>query len=159
MTPIQNARHDAKAGTTRRVGLCLQWVRTWLGIAARYPTAADAWAQARFRHPETDPAKIPRGVAVFWTGGSHGFGHVALATGNARCYSSDIVRDGQADHVDIDLIREKWGLELAGWTEDLNGIRYYTAPRPPAPPAKKTPAATKAPAKKTTAKKAASKRS
>jgi hypothetical protein len=65
--------------------------------------------------------KVPRGYPVFWSGGSAGHGHIAIAAGDGACWSTDIRRPGYFDRVPIDEIRTAWGLTLLGWTTDLNG--------------------------------------
>lgn len=125
---IAEARAQSQDGTTFAAGLCLQRVRLCYQIGPRYLDATEAWRNASHQHPETDPRKIPRGVPVFWTGGSEGHGHVAIATGDGYCWSTDILRRGRWDKVPIPAIRQKWGLPLAGWTEDLNGVLVYATP-------------------------------
>lgn len=79
-------------------------------------------------------AQCPRGSVVWWTGGSHGYGHVAVATGNGNCWSSDAKESGVAGKVNIDELTRRWGLNFQGWSEDINGVRVYTPlarrPRP-----------------------------
>jgi hypothetical protein len=123
---IRTARLRSKSTRpTSEVGMCLREVRECYAVDALYLDAAQAWDQSKHKHRETDPRKIPRGVPVFWTGGAGGHGHVAIGTGFGRCWSTDILRRGFFDRVPISLIGEKWGLELVGWTEDLNGVRVY----------------------------------
>lgn len=125
---IRTARLRSKSPRpTSEKGMCLREVRECYAVAALYPDAATAWHQAERKHRETDPRKIPRGVPVFWTGGSGGFGHVAIATGwsMGRCWSTDILRPGWFDKVPIELIGSKWDMRLVGWTEDLNGVRVW----------------------------------
>jgi hypothetical protein len=124
-TAISIARTQAADGTTFGRGLCLQRVRLCYGVPALYPDAATAWRNAQYRHPQVDPSVIPRGVPVFWTGGSARHGHIAIATGDGECWSTDILRGGHWDKVPIGLIHQRWGLTLVGWTEDLNGARVY----------------------------------
>jgi hypothetical protein len=122
---IAEARREHDDGVTFPLGMCLQRVRLCYDVAALYTDAATAWLRARHRHPQVDPAAFPRGVPVFWTGGSAGHGHIAIATGDGECWSTDILRGGHWDKVPIDLIRQRWGLALVGWTEDLNGVTVY----------------------------------
>jgi hypothetical protein len=126
--PIRTARTRSRSNTpTSAPGFCLREVRECYGVAAGAMDAADAWAEAEHKHHETDAATFPRGVPIFWTGGSHGHGHIAIATGyDGMCWSTDIRRPGYFDHVPIEEIADKWGLVLVGWTEDLNGVRVYT---------------------------------
>lgn len=159
--PIAEARRRSRSPhPTSEVGMCKREVRECLGVTvSRSADAAECWREAKHKHPETDPRRIPRGVPVFWTGGSSGHGHVALATGfRGECFSTDIRRPGYFDKVPIDLIEAKWGLELVGWTEDFDGVRVFDGPRwipggraQADPPAHKleTPAPAAAPKKKT----------
>lgn len=84
-------------------------------------TAVDGWKAAKHRHPETDPHKIPRGVPVFWSGGSHGDGHAAPSVGGGQIWTTDLIRPGRIDLAPISLVHRQWGLTLLGWTEDLGG--------------------------------------
>lgn len=102
-------------------GWCLMLVRLCYGIAPRYPDAASAWVGAQKRHHQTSPTAIPRGYPVFWVGGSSKHGHVAISAGEGFCWSTDIKRPGRFDRVPIVEIHQRWGLQLVGWTEDLNG--------------------------------------
>lgn len=133
-TAIMHARRQSIDGPPFGVGECLMRVRMCYGIAPAGDfdgdgdaDAMDAWERAHFRHRDLNPTAIPRGVPVFWSGGSHGHGHVAIATGDGKCWSTDILRPGMFDLVPISDIHAKWGLLLLGWTEDLNGVRV---PRP-----------------------------
>lgn len=107
---------------------CLIFARSAFGVAAQYPDAATAWSQAAFKHGTagTPPAAVP----VWWTGGTHGYGHVAVSAGNGYCYSTDILRHGKVDKVPITRINLSWGLTYKGWTEDINSVRVYTLPPP-----------------------------
>lgn len=128
MSACKTARTRSKSHTpTSAVGMCLREVRECFGVPSDgTPDAATAWLNAEHKHHETDPRKIPRNVPVFWTGGSHGHGHIAISTGwLGRCWSTDIERPGYFDRVDIALIGGRWGLTLVGWTEDLDGVRVY----------------------------------
>lgn len=129
-----------KDGPKFGTGLCLREVRTCYGVPAQAPDAAAAWWAAKLRHRTTDPTSIPRGAPVFWTGGTSGHGHIAISTGGGNCWSTDILRAGYFDHVPINLIHQRWGLTLVGWTEDLNSVRVWT-PSPAKPEV--TPVTTK----------------
>lgn len=126
--PIREARTRSRSTSpTSAPGYCLREVRECFAVDAGARDAAEAWHDSRRQHRETEPEAFPRGVPVFWTGGSHGHGHIAIATGyDGMCWSTDIRRPGYFDHVPIEEIADKWGLVLVGWTEDLNGARVYT---------------------------------
>lgn len=107
---------------------CQKECRVAYGVASDgTPSAAADWVRSQHKHRTDDPKAIPRGALVRWTGGSHGYGHVAIATGDGRCWSTDIITRGRRSLVDIDLIRQKWGLTLVGWTEDIDGVVVYAS--------------------------------
>lgn len=119
------ASNEASHGGPVWKGLCLRFVRTMLEIPSGAPTAIAAWKAV--------PSKLthswynaPAGVPVFWSGGSTGAGHIAIADGTGKCWSSDILREGHVDLVPITLIAAKWGLHYLGWSEQLNGVNVYT---------------------------------
>lgn len=106
--------------------------------------AEDQWKAARFKHPETDPMKIPRGVPVYWSGGSADNGHAAgPSRGDGTVWGTDLVRDGHVDVYRISDVQAKWGLTLLGWTEDIGGVRVWTPPAAPKPAPAAKPAAPK----------------
>lgn len=105
-------------------GMCLNFVRTCFNIAPLYASAYAAWTHAQHRH--VGDRTPPVGVPLFWKGGSHGYGHIALSAGNGLCWSSDVRRTGYVDLVKISSIETAWGQEYLGWSEDLNGVRIYT---------------------------------
>lgn len=124
---IREARRRSRSTTpTSAPGFCKREVRECFRImVSRSADAAQAWRNARFKHPETNPADIPRGVPVFWLGGSEGHGHVAIATGQGGMWSTDILRPGWFDRTGLRLVGRKWGLRLVGWSEDLDGVRVW----------------------------------
>lgn len=127
---IRTARARSKSPRpTSEPGMCLREVRECYAVGPEAASAAQAWEYAEHKHRETDPRKIPRGAPVFWTGGSQGFGHIAISTGFRQCWSTDILRSGYFDRVPIELIGQRWGMRLVGWTEDLNGVRVFTPKR------------------------------
>lgn len=124
----------AKGRATYATRMCLQFVRLAFGLAARYPDAATAWREAKYRHAgDKNP---PAGVPVFWTGTKNG--HVAMSLGGGLVRSTDVPAKGKVGNVSIATLTARWGMTYVGWAEDLNGVRVYTAPKPPAP---KPPAA------------------
>lgn len=129
---IREARRRSRSSTpTSAPGFCKREVREVLSLAvgrvipSRSADAAEAWRNARHKHTTDDPASIPRGVPVFWLGGSAGHGHVSLSTGNSGHWSTDILRPGWFDRTGIRLVGRKWGLRLVGWTEDFDGVTVY----------------------------------
>lgn len=115
---------------TTETGYCLRETRELFHVDPKAESAAEAWGDAQFKHRFgrnfTRLDKIPARVPIFWTGGTKGYGHVALsAVLDGYCWSVDILRPGYWDRVPIRLIEERWGLKFVGWTEDLNGVRVY----------------------------------
>lgn len=109
-------------------GRCLVFVRTMCGVDAKYGDAATAWVNARKRHTNGTPTA---GAAVFWTGGSHGYGHVALSAGGGKVWTTDIAGAGRVSLEDIATIHNRWGLRYVGWSEDLNSTSLKLVSPPP----------------------------
>lgn len=126
--PIKAARRQAEARQpTTEPGMCLRETRECYGIGPMWPDAITAWQRARRKHPSPALSEIPKGVPVFWSGGSEGHGHVAIAAEkDGYCWSVDILRSGYWDRVLISKITTDWGLTFLGWTEDLNGTTVWT---------------------------------
>jgi hypothetical protein len=116
-TSARNAENDR----TNDPGMCLQQVRMWCGIGGRYGDAATAWRNTNDRHPG-DKTDIPRGAAVYWTGGSKGYGHIALSLGNGKVRSTDAGGRGRVATVDIGWVERTWGQTYAGWAWDINEV-------------------------------------
>lgn len=130
-TPAQ-AIAFARRTTTFDEGMCLVFVRTAFDVPARFGSAAAAWVGAELKHPVSSGMQVPRGAPVFWTGGSKGFGHVAIGTGNGMCWSSDAAGAGRTAKVNIDELTTRFRIDFKGWTEDVNGIRVFDAGSHPA---------------------------
>src|SRR5690606_3445553 len=69
--------------------------------------------------------KAPRGAPVYWTGGSRGYGHIALGLGKGYCLSTDAGGSGRVAKIKIDKLTAWWGHHFQGWAEDVNGVRVY----------------------------------
>ena len=109
--------------------LCLMFVRSCYGVAAREPNAKRAWETAKHRHATTNAAAIPAGVPVWWNTKTTN-DHVAISAGNGMCYSTDVPR-GKVGLIGITDLSRRWGATLLGWSEDINGVRVYTPPAKP----------------------------
>lgn len=120
----EEAVKNARAYKTCRVGQCLMYSRTWLEIGSQNPSAAAAWANATYKHP--GDRSVPKGAPVFWTGGSRGFGHIAIVTSpgdNPTIRSTDVTYAGVVNEVQLSWFDSHWpGLKYAGWAESLNGV-------------------------------------
>src|ERR1044072_3188326 len=108
--------------------MCLKATRTLYRVSALYADAATAWAHTKHRIDHDR-----RGALVWWTGGSHGHGHVALSAGDGYCWSVDIRRPGRFDRVPISTITRVWGLPFAGYSLDVNGVQVVPDPPRPTP--------------------------
>jgi cell wall-associated NlpC family hydrolase len=110
------AVRNALADRTNAVGMCLQQVRTWAGIPARYPSAIIAWEHTRHRVSTRTP---PAGFFVFFRGGR--FGHIALSLGNGRIRTTDWPR-GRVGTTTISELERRWGYHYVGSSSDVNGV-------------------------------------
>jgi cell wall-associated NlpC family hydrolase len=118
----ERSARNAENDRTNSIGMCLQQTRSWAGISARYGDAATAWRNTNDRHPG-DRTGIPRGAFVFWTGGSRGYGHVAMSLGGGRIRSTDAGGAGRVATVTLGWFDSHWpSLRYAGWSWDLNEI-------------------------------------
>lgn len=125
---IPEARRRSRSRVpTSALGFCKREVRECYRIpVSRSADAAGAWENARHKHRETDPASIPRGVPVFWLGGSEGHGHVSISTGAAGHWTTDLIRPGFFDRTGIARVSRVWtNLRLVGWTEDFDGVPVW----------------------------------
>lgn len=113
----------AKAQDKFQSGMCLRFVRTCFKVDGKYATAAIAWSKTRYRHKSVPP----KGVPVWWTGGSRGFGHVAISDGGGYVISTDTGGKGRVGRTSIKHITNAWGQTYRGWTEDINGVRVLTS--------------------------------
>jgi cell wall-associated NlpC family hydrolase len=59
----------------------------------------------------------PRGSIVYWKGGSHGYGHMALSLGGGRILTTDPPgHSGGVGETSVTMPRERWGLRYVGWS-------------------------------------------
>ena len=112
----KNAEQDA----SNDPGYCLQQCRIWAGINSMYADAATAWRNTNDRYPGN--RQPPRGAAVYWTGGSKGYGHIAISLGNGKVRSTDAGGSGRVATVDLGWVESHWGLPYAGWAWDINEV-------------------------------------
>lgn len=112
---------NADAWKTCSVGMCLYTVQEWMESPHAYPDAATQWHQAKYKHTDDNP---PKGAPVFWTGGSHGYGHIVISRGDDRIRSTDCQHSGSVGNEDLSWPRTNTGgaLVYAGWTEDIGGV-------------------------------------
>lgn len=122
-TVVRNAEQtatSAEQSTSNSPGYCLQWSRERATIGALQPDAATAWKHAFNRHPgDRNP---PRGAMVYWLGGSHGYGHIAVSVGGGRVRSTDSGGTGVPATVELSWPEQHWGLPYAGWADNVNDV-------------------------------------
>lgn len=107
-------------------GLCLNRVRRWCGVPARYASARKAWQAIPASRRHTDLAACPRGVPVWLDKPSSRFGHITLsmghdAAGHLLVRSTDYPRRGRVSTVRADELADAWGMRVIGWATSLNG--------------------------------------
>jgi hypothetical protein len=112
----------AKSRETYPSQMCLKFVRTRYGVPGLAPDAAEGFAMTDSRHTSTPP----RGVPVWWTGGSHG--HVAISAGGGYVLSTDWPRAGAVGRVAIKTITDRWNKTYRGWSEDINEVTVFVKP-------------------------------
>jgi len=138
---VANALYYARKRTRFRAGWCDHVVALENGLAySGYVTAAAHFhaVPTKYRH---GTGTAPAGALCFWTGGSHGAGHVALSVGRGYCASTDIVATGYVNIVPISLIHSRWGQTYVGWTDAYYGPQGTRVIAPPV--AARPPVATK----------------
>lgn len=115
-----------KVGKSCQPSMCLKETRLIAGIASKYPSAISAWNNAQFRHPGVKP---PAGavVPVFFATPSP-YDHVAWALGDGRVVTINGSR--WSIYSSIDSMCKIWRISYIGYTDDLNGVRVYTPPKP-----------------------------
>lgn len=113
---------NARRYQSCQVGYCLRYVRTWLEIGSRDPSAISAWSNAGGKHPGDRNA--PLGAPLFYSGGR--YGHIVIAGGDVDgkqiVRSTDVYGAGSVSSVDIGWCERNWGYRYLGWTETLNGV-------------------------------------
>jgi hypothetical protein len=137
-TPSQAVAYANRQGRWKS-GMCLQFVRTCFGVGSRYGSASIGWRHTKYRHTSVPPPGVP----VWWTGGSRGFGHIAISVGGGYVRSTDFPGSGRVGKVAIKTLTRRWRQTYRGWSEDINGVRVWrpTAARAPA----RAPAAARKP--------------
>lgn len=123
----KGADYAAKqVGKSCKVGWCQATVNSWYGVGPSGGSATAAFQTAKQRVTTGNSNAIPRGAKVHWSGGSKGYGHVAIGVGNGKCISTDWPRGRTIGVARIDDISRKWGLRLQGYVRvDANNKRVY----------------------------------
>jgi hypothetical protein len=107
-----------------RRGLCANWC--WRAARIPYTSSPDAAAafkkakDAGFIHTDNDP---PRGAMVWWTGGSHHHGHVAISLGDQRIATTDAYTTGtKTGEKPLGWPAQVWHLHYEGWSHSYAHI-------------------------------------
>jgi hypothetical protein len=119
----------AKVGHANDRGMCLREIRGLYGIPGGISDASAAWSNALGKHTGTPPPGAP----VFWTGGSHGHGHIAIMDHGGYIISTDAPNSGRWGRVPLAWPGQRWGVHLQGWAEGWNHVRIPGLPPAAAP--------------------------
>lgn len=118
---IAFVRHQSEHGPRFDAGLCKRQTRIAYGIPSDgSDDAAEAWTRTHYRLGSG--VWVP-GAFAWWTGGSHGHGHVAFCAFKfGHVWSVDAHRSGYWDRVPFARI-EAWApsLTFRGFTLDIDG--------------------------------------
>lgn len=117
--------------------MCQKFSRSCWDINPGYASAIQAWRSQPVEHRHAD-RNAPVGALVYFEGGT--YGHATFSAGGTRVYSTDILRKGKVDLVDISVIEKRWGLKHLGWTDRQGSVVLPVGPvpAPPRPPARST---------------------
>jgi hypothetical protein len=120
---VKRARNAVTKGTWFGPGQCLKSVRTLAGAEGGTYDAVAGWNKAKYkRRGQYGPA----GTFEWWSGGSHGHGHVAVSIGKIngryRCVTLDYLRHGRMNITDTANISKNWHLHHLGYTTDINNM-------------------------------------
>lgn len=144
-------RDEMSAGYTFPVDHCLQQMHLAAGLPYGYdydpadghdPWAIEAFEGAHYAVHETDPAKIPTEVYVFFESNAPNRpGHICWDPhGGQQVLSTDWPHGGHFNETTIPSIERAWNMHLVGYSYDLN---EHMVGRPPAAPAEKPEPMTK----------------
>lgn len=108
--------HITKKKNNSYIGMCDHIVGLAYGHSASgHASAHQHWLDTPSRYKHSGRA-IPAGGLAFFSGGSHGYGHVAISAGDGRLISNDINGAGTYTYTTISQIESKWGEKYVGWT-------------------------------------------
>lgn len=93
-----------------------------------------SWIQAGGHDGDNTHWSIPapKNVPVYWSGGAHGYGHVAISdgpdhSGRVWIWTTDETAHthGKFTRVPLTWVKDHWGLNYLGWTETIGGKRIH----------------------------------
>jgi hypothetical protein len=125
-----NAIAWAKAGHGDGIaGHCLKNVADAFDAPHGVPDAYASWVKAGgAKGPNTHTSTTenpPPNVPIYWSGGHHGDGHVAISDGAGWCWSTEQPTAGKFRRCRVSDIHREWGLTYLGWSETINGKRIH----------------------------------
>lgn len=123
------ARYQADNDVYWQKGYCLRFTRLCFNVAAKYPSAKEAWRNAKHRHA-AGTKRPPRAVPVYFLAPGLPYGHVAFSAGLGYVYTTDYPRVSRVALVAISELERAWNCQMVGWAEDINDVRIWTPPPP-----------------------------
>ena len=126
--PAHRRVERALATKTNTRNRCLQQVRTWCGIGARYPSARLAGLAVRKADRIADRKDVPIGNPIFLKRRTMDvFGHIVLVVahkdGHVMVRSTDYPRTGVTSTVALGELERAWGFKMTWGSKTLNGTR------------------------------------
>lgn len=110
-------------------GMCGQFCAAMYGYGfSGYRDAVVQWQQIPAGLKSPGRTDEPPGALVFWSGGSQGHGHVAIAVGDGSCWSIDIAGPGTVSRAPVRSISQSWGLPYLGWSVPYFQGQQWSAP-------------------------------
>jgi len=123
------AIQQAKSGASGWHNYCEKFVESAWGKPGRYASAISHWGVAvREKRAYKGSKDAPPGAFVFWGGGQ--YGHTAISIGGGKVVSTDILRRGKADIVNIDTITKRWNKPYLGWADPSKNTRLRKGATP-----------------------------
>jgi hypothetical protein len=103
---------------------CLMQVRKAWGLAAKYPTAYEAWLGAGGADGANTHTKYyeVKGMPIFMKG-SGPYGHVCIYDTDGYVYTTDYPHKGRWNRVKLTTLAKAWNMRVLGGSETLNGVR------------------------------------
>lgn len=87
---VSYAREKHRTGEARWKSLCQRFAANCYGLPnGHYASAAAAWRSIPDEHKSPGERNAPAGALYYWTGGGHGYGHVALSLGDGTMACND----------------------------------------------------------------------
>lgn len=126
-TALARCYQQARSGPAFEPGHCKQETREVYSVPSDgSKSAAIGWLRTDHRLNVAGD-KAPRGSLLWWTGGSNGYGHVAIADGEGWVWTVDAVKPGYWGRVPFGWFATHWpALDFAGVSADIDGVQVYS---------------------------------